>query len=250
MTIKFNGALGRCLGDSAVCAFIAVALVPPAAAQWTPRWGVAFPGEIERNLEAQGYVLTAPLIRRPGVYLADVSAGPAGRQRLIIDARSGQVLERFPAPGRTWGPALATRDEAFGEPQDDVGPALGPGFSGASTPAAPASNVHIPAAVSSYGVGETRAGTKAKPKPASTEHRATINPPLPPPAPRETARLDRSGITTPQPTQTHDSQQPRTDSHSTEAGKERSASAPSAQGPSTEASDKPKVSIIPPGLYQ
>ena len=90
----------------------------------------AVPGEIERSLEAQGYVLTAPLMRRPGVYLADVSAGPAGYQRLVIDARSGQILERFVAPGRMWGPALAARDEAFDEPQPPgVRPPLSPGFS-------------------------------------------------------------------------------------------------------------------------
>jgi hypothetical protein len=43
-------------------------------------------------------------MRRPGVYLADVSAGRAGHQRLIIDARSGQILEHFNAAGRNWGP--------------------------------------------------------------------------------------------------------------------------------------------------
>jgi hypothetical protein len=34
-------------------------------------------------------VLTGPLMRRPGIYLADVIAGPAGYQRLVIDARTG-----------------------------------------------------------------------------------------------------------------------------------------------------------------
>ena len=116
MTIKLNRALSRCFEGPALGALIAVAFVSTATAQWMPPWGPVFPGEIERNLEAQGYVLTAPLMRRPGVYLADVSAGPAGHQRLIIDARSGQVLERFTTSGRNWGPALAARDEEFGEP--------------------------------------------------------------------------------------------------------------------------------------
>ena len=98
MTIKLNGALGRCLAGSVLGALMAVAFVPTAMAQWMPPWGAPFPGEIERGLEAQGYVLTAPLMRRPGVYLADVSAGPAGHQRLIIDARSGQILEHFHRP--------------------------------------------------------------------------------------------------------------------------------------------------------
>ena len=258
MTIKLNGALGRCLAGSVLGALMAVAFVPTAMAQWMPPWGAPFPGEIERGLEAQGYVLTAPLMRRPGIYLADVSAGPAGHQRLIIDARSGQILEHFTAPGRNWGPALAARDGEFGEPQPGgVGPPLGPGF--AVPPAAAATarsaygvpaNVHIPAAVSPYGVGETRSGTKAKPKAASTEGKATLNPPLPPPAPRETARVDGSGSTASQPTEAHDSEEPRMHSPAVETGNGPPASAPTTQGPSTEASDKPKVSIVPPGLFE
>ncbi len=255
MMIKMNGALGRCLGGSALGAFIAISFIPPATAQWMSPWGAPFPGDIERSLEAQGYVLTAPLMRRPGVYLADVSAGPAGYQRLIIDARSGQVLERFPVSGRGWGPALAARDEEFGEPQlGGVGPPLNRGFSGPATPAAPMTNggpgnVHIPAAVGPYGVGATRAGTKAKPRSASAERKAAaINAPLPPPAPRETAKADGSSSEAPEPTENPDSGQPRINSASTEAGNGPSASAP--QGLPTEASDKPKVSIVPPGLFQ
>src|SRR4029077_2768514 len=98
MTIKCNGALSRCLVGSALGALIAFAFVPAATAQWLPPWP-ALPGEIAESLEAQGYVLTAPLIRRPGVYLADVSAGPGGYQRLVIDDRSGQILERFTIRG-------------------------------------------------------------------------------------------------------------------------------------------------------
>ncbi len=241
MTIKSNGALGRCLGGSALGALFTLAFVPPATAQWAPPWGAVFPGEIERGLEAQGYVLTAPLVRRPGVYLADVSAGPAGHQQLIIDAKSGQVLERFPATRRAWGPELAARDEAFGEPQDGVGPALGSRFSGAPRTA----NVHIPAAIGPYGVGETRPGTKAKPKGVSVEHKAAVNPPLPPPAPRETAKADP---TTPQSTEIHDSGPPHIENSA--AGAEPTVSTPATQGSSMEASDRPKVSIVPPALFQ
>ena len=259
MAIKLNGTLSRCFEGPALGALIAIAFVPTAMAQWMPPWGAAFPGEIERGLEAQGYVLTAPLMRRPGVYLADVSAGPAGHQRLIIDARSGQILERFTAPGRNWGPALAARDEEFGEPQPGgAGPPLNRGFSGPPAVAAPTArsayggpaNVHIPAAVSPFGVGETRAATKAKPKTASTERKTTINPPLPPRAPRETAKVDGLGSTAPQPTENHDSEQPGIDSLSATVGNGPPASAPTTQGPSTEASDKPKVSIVPPALFQ
>jgi len=259
MAIKLNRTLRRCLAGSALGALIAIAFVPAAMAQWMPPWGAPFPVDVERGLEAQGYVLTAPLMRRPGVYLADVSAGPAGRQRLIIDARSGQILERFTAPGRNWGPALAAREGGFGELGDGgVGPPLNRGFSGLPAAAPPTArsayggptNVHIPAAVSPYGVGETRAGTKAKSKIASTERKATLNPPLPPPAPRKAVKVDGSGSTEPQATETPDPEQPRIDSHSTNIGNEPPASAPPTQGPSTEASDKPKVSIVPPALFQ
>ena len=117
MTNRMDGALRLCLAGSALGGLIAFAFVPAATAQWLGPWQAASPGEIERSLEAQGYGLIAPLVRRPGIYLADVSAGRAGYQRLVIDARSGQILERFIAPGRTWGPALAARDEEFGEPR-------------------------------------------------------------------------------------------------------------------------------------
>jgi len=255
--LKLNRALGRCFEGAAVGAFIAIAFIPPATAQWAPPWGALFPGDIERSLEAQGYVLTAPLMRRPGIYLADVSAGPAGHQRLIIDARSGQVLERFPAPGRKWGPTLAARDEEFGDSQfGGVGPPLYRGFSGPGAPVAPManadpSNARIPTAVSPYGVTEPRAGTKAKPKSALTERKAAaINPPLPPPAPRETAKADGSGSGAPQPTENPEFGQPRINSASTEGGNAPSTSAPANQGLPTEAGDKPKVSIVPPGLFQ
>jgi hypothetical protein len=137
MATRMNGPLRFCLAGVAIGGLVAFAPVPVARAQWLPPWGGASAGEIERSLEAQGYGLIAPLVRRPGVYLADVRAGPAGYQRLIVDARSGQILERFVAPGRMWGPALAGRDE-FGQPLPSVGSPWSPGFSGlpAATPAA------------------------------------------------------------------------------------------------------------------
>ena len=43
MTIKLNGALGRCLAGSVLGALMAVAFVPTAMAQWMPPWGARFP---------------------------------------------------------------------------------------------------------------------------------------------------------------------------------------------------------------
>jgi hypothetical protein len=233
-----------------------IAFASPATAQWAPPWGAAWPGEIERGLEAQGYVLAAPLMRRPGIYLADVSAGPRGYQRLIIDARSGQILESFPASRRILGPALAERDEGFAEPQPGVGPPLNPRFSGApaaapsvqSTYGGPAS-VHIPTAISPYGPGAAL-GARPKPKAASIGHNSpgirapTMNPPLPPAAPREAAKADEASpaISTPN--------QSPIDSHPTEVEKIPPADAATTQGASTEESDKAKVNIVPPALFE
>ena len=239
MTNRMNGALTRCLAGSALGGLMVFAFVPAAAAQWlAPPWRAAFPGEIARSLEAHGYMLTAPLMRRPGIYLADVSAGPAGYERLIIDARSGQILERFLAAGQVsgqvWGPAFASRGEEFGEPPPPGtgGPPLSGELLNEPRHAAPAkksarglANIHIPAAISPYGEGEAPAGAKPKPEPFSTERRPsaarpaapTFNPPLPPPAPREIAKADESA---------------------------------SPAAPSVEASDKPKVTIVPPALFQ
>ncbi|HEY3621404.1 MAG TPA: hypothetical protein VGL12_03230 [Roseiarcus sp.] len=262
MAIRMNGSLRFCLAGSAIGGLIAFAYVPTATAQWLPPWRWAPPPvDIEQSLEAQGYVLTAPLMRRPGVYLADVSAGPAGYQRLVVDARSGQILERFIAPGRMGGPALAARDEGFGEPQrGDAGPPAGPGFSAAAAPtgksaySGPAS-IHIPAAVSPYGPGEAPAGTKPRPKSVSTERKAPptkllSTPPLPPPAPREAARPNGSGLPASRPAEKHDWDQPKIDSRPTEVDKVSPAAPPTTQGPSVDPGDKPKVSIVPPALFE
>ncbi len=57
--------------------------------------GAASPNEIAERLRAEGFVLVGPLHRNDTVYLADVNAGPAGRERLVIDAWSGEILQRF-----------------------------------------------------------------------------------------------------------------------------------------------------------
>ncbi len=80
---------------AAFAAGMAFALVPPAQAQWAPPFGAAPPSEIVERLRAAGYVLIHPLERRETVYLADVSGGPGGRERLVIDAWSGEILQRF-----------------------------------------------------------------------------------------------------------------------------------------------------------
>lgn len=264
MAIGINGVLRVCWAGLALGSLIAS--VPAARAQWLPPpWRFAPPpGAIAHRLEAQGYVLTAPLTWRPGVYLADVSAGPAGYQRLVVDARTGAILERFVAPSRRWGPALAARDEGYGQ---TAAPGIaGPGprgeFPGAPRAAPQAKsadrgpgNVHIPAAISPYDSGEAPAEAKPRPKSVSTERKPPAtkpmsNPPLPPPAPREAAKPNGSAPPAPVPPENHDTGQPKIDSHPTEVDNVPPASAPAASASSAEASDKPKVSVVAPALFQ
>ncbi len=179
MTLRINGTLRRCFAGSALGGLITFTAVPAAVAQWLPPWRAAPPGYVEQRLEAQGYLLIAPLQRRPMVYLADVSAGPAGYQRLVIDAWSGNILQRYVAPPRRWGPVLAARDGEFATPPPPgfVEPGPGGGFSTTPDggPAAKSAyggpaNVRIPAAISPVGSPDAPSATKPKPKSTPTGH--------------------------------------------------------------------------------
>ena len=112
----FYRRLRQLVARAAFAAVAAFALVPPVDAQWLP-FGAAPPGEIVRRLRAEGYVLIHPLERRDTVYLADVAGGPAGRERLVIDAWSGEILQRFVVRRRGYAP----EGGEFSEP-----PPLGP----------------------------------------------------------------------------------------------------------------------------
>ena len=91
---EFYRRLRQLVACAAFAGVTAFALVPSVDAQWLP-FGAAPPGEIVQRLRAEGYVLIHPLERRDTVYLADVASGPAGHERLVIDAWSGEILQRF-----------------------------------------------------------------------------------------------------------------------------------------------------------
>jgi hypothetical protein len=73
-----------------------------------PSWDAPLsPGRVERMIEASGYRLTGPVIRNGPVYLANVLGRGDDRERLVIDARDGRLLERSPAGALGRPPAFA-----------------------------------------------------------------------------------------------------------------------------------------------
>jgi hypothetical protein len=80
------------------------------------------PDEIERRLEASGYIVTGPLILRGDVYLADVMVRGEGAERLIVDPQSGRVLQRFRAHGDRWREAAVPPDAWGDDPRTWNGP--------------------------------------------------------------------------------------------------------------------------------
>jgi hypothetical protein len=79
-----------------VAAAVLILCAPAARAQLFFNFFEPSPQRIERNLDAAGYGLRSPLIRRGDVYIADVVAETGARERLVIDARTARILERFP----------------------------------------------------------------------------------------------------------------------------------------------------------
>jgi len=92
-----EGSLRHFAARAGFAALTAFAAATSADAQWFPPLGAAPPGEIVQRLRAEGYVLIQPLRRNDTVYLADVNSGTGGRERLVIDAWSGEILQRFVA---------------------------------------------------------------------------------------------------------------------------------------------------------
>jgi hypothetical protein len=203
-------ALRRRLATAAFGGIIALTAAPTAMAQWLPPWRAVPAGAIAGRLKAQGYVLIAPLQRFPGVYLADVRAGDGGYQRLVIDDRSGEILEYFMSPrydrfGRPGSQPVPTKPKpqpaiARKTPSPKTGPpaviapSLPPTPREAAKPdeSAPAAPKPEPKIESSPGETEnpstvvTPAAPEAKPEPVKIEPRkpeAQTQPPNSAPAP-------------------------------------------------------------------
>lgn len=93
----------RISARAALAALSFLVAASAAEAQWFPPVGAAPPREIAERLRAEGYVLRGPLQRRDTVYLADVVTSSGARQRLVLDAWSGEILQRFVTRDRFHG---------------------------------------------------------------------------------------------------------------------------------------------------
>jgi hypothetical protein len=98
-------------GATCVAAAVLMLLAPTARAQGLFSLFEPASHRIERQLESAGYELRGPLVRRGDVYVADVVGGAGARERLIIDARTARIVDRFPVATR-W------RDDRFGDWRD------------------------------------------------------------------------------------------------------------------------------------
>ncbi len=100
----------RRLAHLAAAAAVLLALSPAAKAQGLFSFFGGGPSsyEIERRLEAGGYGLIRPLVRRGDVYLADVAFGRGEFERLVIDAETGRIVQRIPAARARWRDARSS----------------------------------------------------------------------------------------------------------------------------------------------
>jgi hypothetical protein len=137
MSIRSNLFLPR---ESAAALVLAASVLSlgatSAKAQFLFNWDRTVPPmEVERMVEASGYRLTGPVMRRGPVYLANVLGRDNDRERLVIDARDGRLLQRYGAEERRqyaasddWSSRPRPRNDTFdgGFERDDDGPAPRP----------------------------------------------------------------------------------------------------------------------------
>ena len=100
-------------GAACAAAAVLMLLAPAARAQNLFFLFEPAPLRIERQLESAGYELRGPLVRRGDVYVADVVGQTGARERLIVDARTARIVDRFPSVATRW------REGRFGDWRDD-----------------------------------------------------------------------------------------------------------------------------------
>jgi hypothetical protein len=141
--------------------------------------------EIERRLEASGYIVTGPLVLRGDIYVAEVLVRGEGPERLIVDPQSGRVLQRFRSQGGDRWREAAVPPDAWGDdprtwngprPPADISPGPPPdGFD----PSGPDAGAPPP-------LEPKKVEIKPKPKPAPVAN--VVNPPAAAPSPAATVK--------------------------------------------------------------
>jgi hypothetical protein len=116
-----NGSIIASVRRPAVLALVGLGLLiaaPGAEAQWFNLGFGLRPDQVEREIVASGYQLAGPVERNGGVYLADVVGRGGDRQRLVVDANSGRLLQRFRARRALASPSryLLVGDEPIPRP--------------------------------------------------------------------------------------------------------------------------------------
>ena len=173
---------------AAIALFAALASMgsSPAYSQSSSSGSTLSPGQIQRIVEARGYQLTGPIVRRGRVYFADVVGQEDNAERLVIDARDGRLLRRSPGDPAVrrrvgnpddWSPVTRFFGALFGPP-DDVAPLSPPPASDFYETPKPKASVKRPKIETKQAVQP--ASVPGDNKPASTIPEATT-PSAPPP---------------------------------------------------------------------
>ena len=105
-------ARSRVLVGATCAAAVTILLAPAAQAQGLFSLFEPQPQRIERQLEGAGYELRRPVMRRGDVYVADVVDETGRPERLVIDARTARIVERFPGVASHW------REDRYGDWRD------------------------------------------------------------------------------------------------------------------------------------
>lgn len=136
-------------------------------------FGNPSPYEIERRLAASGYALTGPLTMRGDVYLADVVVRGEGPERLVIDAQSGRIIERYRGRADRWREAAAPPPSAW---SDDPRMWNGPRPPAAIGPDTEQPDIFAPPPPPNLIEGPKAETSKPKPKAAETKPKSTPKP--------------------------------------------------------------------------
>lgn len=121
--------------------------VEPAPRGYAPSAGGLSAKQVRSRLGSQGYRVAGQVKRNRGVYVADVRTPSGERQRVIVDAYYGQIVQRFPGafgepprppgriPGRNYAARPADPEIDTDVLRPDAGPTVIPSITSPEAPA-------------------------------------------------------------------------------------------------------------------